>query len=376
MTDASTEPETAPAAPPAKAPVDKASKRKLVILAFALVLAGAFAYVWWHYQERYPSTEDAYLEANIVRVGSRVGGRVLAVEIEDHQRVSRGDVLFRIDPAPYEAAVRQAEATLAQALQAAGASGAEVDAARAGIEKARAGLVNAERAHDRTAKLRKTGDVAEAALDKSRSELDQARAAVAAAEADLVRAEAALGEGGNENAGARAAAAALDRARLDLADTTVLAPADGWVAEVDIRPGRTIAAGASLFALVEDGEWWVDANFKETDLGRIRPGQPATIEIDIYPDLTISGTVESIGPGSGAVFSMLPPENATGNWVKVTQRFTVRVRIDQPPSETDHQLRVGASSIVRVDTTAEPGADRRATPGFWGWLIGHIGIGA
>ncbi|HQF30820.1 MAG TPA: HlyD family secretion protein [Hyphomicrobiales bacterium] len=352
------EPEAAP-----NAPVDKASKRKLRILALALVVAGIAAAAWWHYQARYPSTEDAYLQANIVRIGARVGGTILDVAATDHQRVARGDLLFRIDPAPYEANVRQAEAALEQALQAAGASGAEVEAARAGVEKARAGFVNTERAYGRTAKLRKTGDVAEAALDKARSDLDQAKAAVAAAEADLQRAEAALGAGGAANAGARAAAAALDRARLDLDDTRVVAPADGWLATVAIRPGQTIGAGAALFALVEDGEWWVEANFKETDLGRIRPGQPATIEVDAYPDLELAGTVESIGPGSGAVFSMLPPENATGNWVKVTQRFTVRVRIDNPPTEARHQLRVGASSVVRVDTTVEGNAEATGKAG-------------
>jgi membrane fusion protein (multidrug efflux system) len=148
----------------------------------------------------------------------------------------------------------------------------------------------------------------------------------------------------------RAAAAQLDKATLDRVRTHVLAPGSGWASNVRLRPGTVVQAGTPVFAIIEDGQWWVDANFKETDLGRIKPGQKATIRLDMYPGLKLQGVVESISQGSGATFSVLPPENATGNWVKVTQRFPVRVKITSEP-DPDRPIRVGASADVTVDTT-------------------------
>ena len=156
------------------------------------------------------------------------------------------------------------------------------------------------------------------------------------------------GAGGDENAGIKAARAALEQARKDLGETRITAPANGLLGEVDLRPGSYVNAGDPLFALVENDPVWVDANFKETDLPRIRPGQPATVSVDLLPGKTFRGEVEGLSPASGAAFALLPPENATGNWVKVTQRFAVRIRILDPVPE----LRVRASAEVAVDTAA------------------------
>jgi membrane fusion protein (multidrug efflux system) len=149
----------------------------------------------------------------------------------------------------------------------------------------------------------------------------------------------------------RAASAQLDKASYERVKTHVTAATGGWVSNLNLRPGSVVQAGTPALAVVEDGNWWVDANFKETDLGRIKPGQKATITLDMYPGLTLDGVVESISPGSGATFSVLPPENATGNWVKVTQRFPVRVHITSA-ANPDKPLRLGASATVTVDTTA------------------------
>jgi membrane fusion protein (multidrug efflux system) len=130
----------------------------------------------------------------------------------------------------------------------------------------------------------------------------------------------------------------------------VYAPANGRVSEIEIRPGTVVTKDIPLFALVENRGWWVEANFKETDLVRIRPGQPATIAMDMYPGKTFQGTVSQLSPASGIAFSLLPPENATGNWVKITQRFPVKVTIKAPPD--DRPLRIGASSTVTIDTTS------------------------
>jgi membrane fusion protein (multidrug efflux system) len=149
----------------------------------------------------------------------------------------------------------------------------------------------------------------------------------------------------------RAASAQLDKATHERVRTHVTAPGSGWVTNSNLRPGSIVQAGTPAFALIEDGHWWVDANFKETDLARIKPGQPATIRLDMYSGTKLDGVVEAISAGSGASFSVLPPENATGNWVKVTQRFPVRIRITGTP-DPDKPLRVGASADVSIDTTA------------------------
>ncbi|MBS1222391.1 MAG: HlyD family secretion protein, partial [Proteobacteria bacterium] len=175
-----------------------------------------------------------------------------------------------------------------------------------------------------------------------------AQDALTSARAELAAAKAARGALGARNAAIAEARVALDRARLNLAYTRISAPADGVVGDFDLRPGSYLDAGNPLFALVESEEVWVDANFKETALPRIHPGQPATVTVDLLPGRTFRGEVEGLSPASGAAFSLLPPENATGNWVKVTQRFAVRVRILHPVPE----LRVGASAEVRIDTTA------------------------
>lgn len=325
---------------------------KLVVLAFSLILAAAGAFGWWQYQARYPSTDDAYVQAHIVQIAARISGPLVELAVHNDQRVNKGDLLFAIDPAPFEAAVHEAEAALDQARQSARAAAAAIEAARARVDQVKAAVENAQSTYARVAQLRKRGDSTQAALDDALAALDQGKANQAAALASLEQARQTLGEGGEENAGVRAAAAALERARLNLSYTRVIAPSDGFISNLTTRPGQMVQAGASMFALVEDSSWWVDANFKETDLTRIRPGQPASVQVDMYPDRSINGVVESIGAGSGATFSLLPPENATGNWVKVTQRFTVRIKLIDHLHEVDRPLRVGASALITVDTTA------------------------
>jgi membrane fusion protein, multidrug efflux system len=194
------------------------------------------------------------------------------------------------------------------------------------------------------------GDVATAAVDDATNALDQAKAGLAEETAGLKAATDQAGTPGDQNAAVRAALGQLTQAKINLSYATVTAPADGWVANIGSRPGQVVGAGQALFSLVEDGEWWVDGNFKETDLLRIRPGQPVTVAIDMYPGTNVRGKIASIGAGSGAAFSLLAPQNATGNWVKVTQRFPVRIELD-PVKSSAMQLRVGASVTATVDTS-------------------------
>lgn len=350
--------ETAPDSPLETAPT-RGARRFLGRAVFVVGLAAAAValLLYWRYQDRYPSTEDAYTAAHIVKVAAQVSGRVIAVNVSENQKVAGGETLFEIDPVPFQLKVESAEAQLQQAVQSVGAGGANVAAAAARLSEKEATLRNTARALDRARALARSGDVSQAAIDNADAAFREAGATVEFARAELQMAEQQLGGTGAENARVREASAALRMAQLDLDRAKVRAAAPGWVSDVTLRPGAIVSAGAPLFALVEDREWWVDAHFKETDLARLRPGQKAVIEIDMYPGLKLNGTVDSISAGSGATFSMLPPENASGNWVKVTQRFTVRVKITDAPPGDGAPLRVGASAFVHVDTVcaaAEP----------------------
>ena len=306
---------------------------------------------WWYlrYTNAHPSTSDAYLGRHVVNIAAQVSGPIQSVLVHDNQAVTAGDLLLTIDPAPFVLAVHKAEAQLQQAKEGLAAADARVAAAQAQLASATANADEAERHAKRIADLvakgaasRDLGDSAEQAKLDAQGALNNARAG-------LVAATAARGALGDDNAAVKSARVALEQARLDLQHTQIAAPADGSVGDFDLRPGSFVASGSALFALVERQDVWVDANFKETDLPRIRPGQPASVTVDLLPGRTFRGQVEGVSPASGAAFALLPAENATGNWVKVTQRFAVRVRILDPVPA----LRVGASAEVRVDTTAD-----------------------
>ncbi|GIX15277.1 MAG: hemolysin D [Paracoccaceae bacterium] len=322
-------------------------KRRLRILAaLAIVAAIAAGMVWyWRYSSLHPSTQDAYLQANVLDIAAQVTGTVAAVEVAEHQHVAAGDVLFRIDDRDYRLAVRQAQASVAEIAARQASYDSQTQAAEAAVSSARTAKETADAALERAKRLFADGTVSQASLDQATSAAAQAASTLQGALAQLAQAQAAQAA---NRAALAAAQAALEIARLNLERTVVRAPAAGWVANVELVKGAVVTAYAPLFALVESGAWWITANFKETDLARLRPGQPATITVDMLPGVTLSGKVQSIGPGSGSTFSLLPPENASGNWVKVTQRFPVRIALDAVRDD----FRVGASSTVTVDTTA------------------------
>ena len=315
----------------------------------ALTVVGAFLY--WRYSELYPTTENAYTGSNIVRVAPQVAGPVIHVYVETDERVAAGDPLFDIDPTLYRAALRNARAQFDAAADSAGTAADALKAAADTLDEKRKALEEALAAYRAAKDARKQGDTQPQALaDAQKGWQDALKAYNDAAEAFSKEQDTALTVT-TPTVQLRAASAGLDKAARDLARTHVTAPTGGIVSNVTIRPGATVAAGTPLFAIIEGNPWWVDANFKETDLSRIRVGQAAKIRLDMYPGTTFEGVVESISAGSGATFSVLPAENATGNWVKVTQRFPVRIRFVDPPE--DRPLRVGASATVTVDTTQE-----------------------
>jgi len=324
---------------------------KIAIVVVVVAAAALGGYLYWHHSVLYPGTDDAYVQANVVSVAPQVSGRIAGVLVQDQQRVKTDQVLFELDRTPFELAVEHDEAAVAQVRQDIAEREAAVTAAQAQLNNAQVELANAHTKAMRAAELRKKNFISAQAYDDSRAQELSAQAQVRLAQAQLLQARQALGQTGERNAELRAALALLDRAQWELGQTVLKASCDGRIAKLTLRPGDAVQAGVSPFRLVCDKQFWVDANFQETDLSRIRVGQPATIRVDMYPGHIFPGRVVSVGPAAGDAFSLLPPENATGNWVKVTQRVPVRVDVlgsDPPPAP----LRVGTSATVVVDTTS------------------------
>jgi len=334
----------------------KAARYRWIALFVLLAVTIGGVLLYWRHSEIYPSTDNAYTGTNIVRVASQVSGPILRIYVVDDDKVGAGDPLFDIDPTLYDAALRNARAQFDAAAAAAGTAADDLKAAADTLEQKRAALEDAIGKYRAAKDQQKAGEPPSAAVTEAlkawqdaTKAYDEAKTAFTKAQDDKITVT-------TPTVQLRAAAAQLDKATTERVRTHVTAPASGWVTNSNLRPGSIVQAGTPAFALIEDGNWWVDANFKETDLARIRPGQPATIKLDMYPGTRLDGVVESISVGSGATFSVLPPENATGNWVKVTQRFPVRIRITGTP-EAGKPLRVGASADVSIDTTEPaPGA--------------------
>lgn len=315
------------------------------LLLTVLAAAGGGLYLFWRHELVYPSTSDAYISAHVVQIQARVGGQLVELPVRDHQRVAQGQLLMVIDERPYRIALQQAQAQLTLAQQQKLAAEAALSAAAALVDQRQAQLDTAQRSNRRDVRLLARQAVSQAQAEADRDRLHEAQAGVAAGQAARRQA---LREQGEAGARIGVAAAALAQARLNLSFTHLSAPAAGVLGEVSVRPGDIVQPGQALFPLVEDQAFWVEANYKETDIARIHAGQSATIHVDMYPDTGLRGVVESISPASGVAFSLLPPENATGNWVKVTQRFPVRVRVLR--EDNDPPLRVGTSCSVTIDT--------------------------
>lgn len=319
---------------------------------FAVIVAtigGAFVY--WRYSELYPTTENAYTGSNIVRVAPEVSGPVSHIYVQTDERVKSDDPLFDIDPTLYDAALRAARAQFDAAASAAGTAGDDLKAAAAKLEEKGAALEDALKPYREAKDAQAPTEPPSAQLTAAEKGWQDALKAYQDAEGEFAKSQDKQITVTTPTVQLRAAAAQLDKATHDRVKTHVTAPADGLLSNVTLRPGATVQAGAPLFAIIEGNPWWVDANFKETDLARIEVGQKAQIRLDMYPGVTFDGVVESISAGSGSTFSVLPAENATGNWVKVTQRFPVRISITNPPADAAKPLRVGASAWVRIDTT-------------------------
>jgi len=322
----------------------------LVIIILVLVVGG---YLYYQHKKIYPSTNDSYVQAHVVYIATRVSGKVSDIYIKNHQRVQKGQLLFRLDQTSFLIALSKAQANLENTQQQVRALQSEVVAANALVVERQAELNNIWQQTRRILTMVKKQLYAISLGDQAVSQLKVAKAALKSAQSQEIEAQQKLGAPGQANAQIKAARANLAEARLNIEYTRIYSPGQGYIENFNLRHGSSVSAYLNVFALIENKKWWATANFKETDLKRIHVGQPASISIDMYPNHVFVGKVSSISSGSGASFALLPPENASGNWVKVTQRFPVRVSITH--LDPKYPLRMGASCTVTVDTSSSNG---------------------
>ncbi len=321
-------------------------RRTFAFAAAAIATAGLVAFaLHWYLTRGDQGTDDAQVEADVVPLAPRVGGQVARVLVLENQAVQKGQLLIQIDDADYAAKVRQGEAELATAQAQAMAAGAQVRAAEAGLRRAGVDAGKAALDLERAERLRAGDAIAPEALDNAKAQGDSSRAGVASAKAQYAAARA---QENLANARVKSAQAALDLARLQLSYTRIEAPADGVVSRLSVHDGQQVSLGQP-FAQLVPLETYLIANFKETQVGEMRPGQKAEIEIDAYSGRKFEGFVQSLSGGTGARFSLIPPDNASGNFVKVVERIPVRIAWTRPPPP-EVALRAGMSAYVTVHT--------------------------
>lgn len=326
--------------------------RRVLLLGVVPLVAIAAAVGYWLHGARYVSTENAYVKTNIAKLAAEVSGRAVKVDARAHMQVKEGDVLVVIDPKPFELAAARAAAELDAARQEVRSLIATLKEARVELADAQDRAVYFRKRFERQVDLTKRGITPHTRYDELENDANAADDRVSLARQKIQRIMTTLGGDPerpvDEHPLVRAKAAARDQARLDLDRTSVKAPASGTVVSVPLVPGEQITAAEPLFAIVTDVAPWIDANFKETELTRVRVGQRAKVVLDIYPDITWDAEVQSISPATGAEFAILPPQNASGNWVKVVQRLPVRLKLipgpDAPP------LRAGMTATATIDT--------------------------
>ncbi|WP_243287674.1 HlyD family secretion protein [Geothrix terrae] len=326
----------------------KTKKWASLAIILALAVAGTvWALVRWRHGQVFVATDNAYVKGHVVAVSSHIPGPLLQVAVQENQAVRMGQTLAILDPRDYDAAIARAEASLAEARSALALNGAQIAQARAQVQAAESQRTLAGLEKRRMDALLARQSIPRQRHDQAATTEEVATAQVAAAQKQVAAAQGLLGVSRSK---VQVAQAALDQARLQRSYCAIAAPCDGTVSRKLAEPGMVVAAGQPLLAVVPLGQedLWVEANFKETQLRRVRPGQRVRMTTDL-DGRTFTGTVESLSAGTGAAFSLLPAENATGNWVKVVQRLPVKISLD-PGADPERRLRLGLSVAAEIDT--------------------------
>ncbi len=348
-------------------PKPEASERRRrglrpVLLGFVPALAAAVGLYWYATSGRYVSTENAYVKSDIIAISPEVDGHVISVQVVENQLVKKGDMLFRIDPESFRIALDLAEAKVLAVRHDIEASRAEFHQVEAEIDEAKARVDFAEQQAQRQRELQGRGIAAQAKLDEAEMDLATAKERVTGLREKLRTVLAKLGD---DPASAvelhpdfRAAEAERDMAALHLDKTEVRAPVDGIVSRMRLQPGEWVKEGEPAFSIIDPASTWVEANLKETQLEHVLAGQRVEIAVDAYSSDSWEGEVASISPATGAEYALIPPQNATGNWVKVVQRLPVRIAVHPRPGQPP--LRAGMTVTVTIDTEREPQLARLA----------------
>ncbi len=335
---------------PEPTPSNGRRRQRLIVLAAAVLVAGlAYGAYWALYARFYESTDDAYVATDLIQITSEIAGTVRAVYVDDTQHVERGQLLVELDRADAEIAMASAEAELARTVREVRSLFAQAAGLRAQLRQ-REVLLAAARADLERRQNVARGAVSGEELQHAKDQVAQLEAALSATQQDLQTVQSRIdGTTIETHPQVMLAAARVRDAELALARTRIVAPVSGTVARRGVQIGARIAPGTPLMAVVPLENAWVDANFKEVQLAKVRIGQPVTLTSDFYgDDVVYHGRVAGISAGSGAAFALLPPQNASGNWIKIVQRVPVRIELD-PQELENHPLRVGLSMRARID---------------------------
>ncbi len=345
-----------PASHSAIKPANRRKHALLLLLAFLLLTGGGWLAHHLMVGRWHETTDDAYVQGNIVTVTPQAGGTVIAIHVEDGMRVEAGQVLVNFDASDADVAYAQAVANLAGAVRQVRGIYRAIDAGQADIAAREVALQQAQADVTRRAGLVASGAVSAEELAHAKAQLAAAQAALSGAREQTSRNRVLVDNSDiQNNPQVLAAAAQLRAALLGKQRTTLVAPTSGYVAKRNVQLGQRVAAGTPLLAIIPLDEVWVDANFKETQLRKLRLGQPVALHSELYgKDVTFHGTLESLGLGTGSAFSLLPAQNASGNWIKIVQRVPVRIALDKRELQA-HPLRLGLSMHADVDLHTQDG---------------------